>query len=120
MKESSHGGRGVFTSDIIQNKDIIEICPVIKLSAKDTEILNSTILHDYYFIWDLANKTSAIALGYGSIYNHSENPNAEFEINQSSQEIRYQAIKDIPMHDEITINYIGLVHDNIKLWFDPH
>ena len=46
-------------------------------------------------------------LGYGSIYNHSENPNAEIDYNEGKQEdfLFFKAIKDIKIGEEIVYNY---------------
>ena len=119
ISESPLGGRGVFTSKAIHINDLIEICPVIILSNEDTRKIHDTHLHDYYFVWSLEEKTSAIALGYGSIYNHSANPNAAFNIEAESETIKINASKDIEAGGEVTLDYIGLKDADIKLWFVP-
>ena len=71
-------GRGVFTSKEISEGDLIEVCPVIVISKAELPILHKTILHDYYFLWGEEMTDCAIALGYGSLYNHAVHPNANF------------------------------------------
>jgi len=117
VAETSNKGRGVFTTADISSQSVIEICPCIILTNKDTLQIHKTLLHDYYFLWDLEEKTSAIALGFGSIYNHSELPNADFLINRDANDITFVAIKDIQAGEEILINYIGLKDTEAKLWF---
>lgn len=112
-------GRSVFCADDILEGSLIEICPVIVLNAEDTLSIHTTRLHDYYFVWDIEKGTSAIALGYGSIYNHSQAPNADFEILPDTNEIRIFALKEIPAGTEITIDYIASKEEGIELWFDP-
>jgi SET domain-containing protein len=112
-------GRSVLTSEHIPKDSIIEICPVIILSEEDTKNIHKTHLHDYYFVWDIEKGSSAIALGYGSLYNHSETPNAEIELDYSETCIRFIATRDIDNGEEITIDYIAAKDENIKLWFDP-
>ncbi len=110
-------GRGVASIHHIPTESIIESCPVIMLSSADTQVIHSTRLHDYYFLWDTDQKTSAIALGYGSLYNHSESPNADYVLNDETQEIQFFAIKDIEAGDQILINYQTLLTEEYNLWF---
>ena len=69
-------GRGVFARRPFARNDVIEVCPVIALSERDADRLYDTGLYDYYFGWGKDGKQAAIALGYGSLYNHSFTPNA--------------------------------------------
>lgn len=79
IAESPLGGRGVFTTEFIPVGTLIEIAPVIVLAEQDLKLIHDhTILHDYYFLWTDDGKSAAIALGYGSLYNHSYMPNAEY------------------------------------------
>jgi len=117
--DTNNRGRAVFCSEKISSGSLIEICPVIVLDVEDTESVHHTSLHDYYFIWDIDKGSSAIALGYGSIYNHSETPNAEFEIDLQSKVIRFVAIQGIAAGEEITIDYIAAKEEGIELWFNP-
>ena len=66
------------------------------------------MLYDYCYFF---GKKVAIALGFGSLYNHSKKPNAEWEIKKSSHTIVFRAIKNIRKGKEITIDY------GIPLWF---
>lgn len=111
--------RCVHTVDSIKSGEIIELCPVIIIGKEDTKKLHETHLHDYYFVWDIDLGTSAIALGYGSLYNHSEQPNADFELVPEEQSIRFLAVKDIEAGGEITIDYLGMKDTDYKLWFMP-
>ena len=112
-------GRCVFCTDDIQKGSLIEICPVVVLSIEDTKLIHQTHLYDYYFAWDTDKNTSAIALGYGSLYNHSPNPNAETERFLDQNEIKISAISAIPAGKEITIDYQGTAKDeSCVIWFD--
>ena len=44
-------GRGVFTTRSIPADTIIEISPVIVLSAKERQAIEKTKLHSYIFEW---------------------------------------------------------------------
>ncbi len=117
--DTDNKGRAVYCAEEILAGSLIELCPVIVLSKQDTQAIHNTTLHDYYFMWDLEEGSSAIALGYGSLYNHSEKANAEFLIAPESREIKIMATADIPAGEEITLNYIALKESGVELWFDP-
>lgn len=112
-------GRCIFCAEDIPRGAVIEVCPLIVLSEADSKLIHQTRLHDYYFIWDEALNTTAIALGYGSLYNHSSNANAELESLMDRNEIRFTAKRDIPAGEEITFNYYGSKKGvKVKLWFE--
>ncbi|MBL7819410.1 MAG: SET domain-containing protein-lysine N-methyltransferase [Saprospiraceae bacterium] len=111
-------GRGVFSVDDISSGSIIEVCPVIRIPPHEVDIIHETELHDYYFVWGDHDEEAAIALGYGSLYNHSYKPNAEYVFDVASDSIEVYALKDIPAGKEITFNYHGDPDCKDELWFD--
>ncbi|MCI5081129.1 MAG: SET domain-containing protein [Saprospiraceae bacterium] len=114
---SDLGGRGVFTAADIPAGSLIEISPVIVLSETDTGRIHKTKLHDYYFVWGKNDDQSAIILGYGSIYNHSFEPNAQYAPDFDGKTLQFYAIDKIEAGDEITVNYNGDPSVQRKLWF---
>ena len=115
---SSLGGRGVFSSEPIAAGSLIEICPVLVVPGKDRPHLDQTKLHDYYFIWGHQDESCAIVLGFGSLYNHAYEPNAEYDPDFDADTLTFYALKDIPAGTEITVNYSGDPAGKIELWFD--
>jgi len=111
-------GRSVFTASEISKDSTIEICPVIVLPKRDTLKIHETLLHDYYFLWNNEYE-SAIALGFGSLYNHSSQPNAEIELVYGDNEIHIIAAQTIEAGVEITIDYMAGKNKEFKLWFNP-
>lgn len=111
--------RCVYCAENITEGSTIELSHVLIISKKDTELIHKTSLHDYYFMWDLDKGESAIALGYGSLYNHSEDANTGFEIVPADEMIRFFALRDIPAGEELCIDYIGLKDSGATLWFEP-
>lgn len=109
-------GRGVFAGQAWQVGDVIEVCPVITLSEADRVVIDKTSLYNYYFIWGPNEKQAAIALGYGSLYNHSATPNAQFITDLATNSIIIECIKDIAAGEEVLIKYVDDESD-IKLWF---
>ncbi|MEZ4982444.1 MAG: SET domain-containing protein [Saprospiraceae bacterium] len=115
---SDIGGRGVFTSTDIPEGSLIEICPVIVIPKAELPIIHKTVLHDYYFLWGYKQDHCAIALGYGSLYNHQVNSNAHYDLNIAEKTIEIIAVRNIKAGEEICVNYNGEPGDGKSLWFD--
>jgi hypothetical protein len=111
-------GKAVFTIEPIAKGTIIEICQIIKIPKAELPIIHKTVLHDYYFLWGEDLDNAAIALGYGSIYNHALNPNANFILDFIVDTIEFEAIRDIEAGEEITVNYHGEPGAEDEVWFD--
>lgn len=117
VAEDENKGRGVYTSSGITSGDLIEICPVIRIPSSELPIIHKTVLHDYYFLWGIDLDACAIALGFGSLYNHAVESNADFLLDFEKNTIEIMAIKNIEPGEEITINYHGEPGDDQPLWF---
>jgi|VirMetMinimDraft_7_1064189.scaffolds.fasta_scaffold171786_1 SET domain-containing protein len=111
-------GRGVFTGALISAGSVIEICPMLRIPEKDVKPLQDTIINDYYFEWGEDLKDGALALGYGSIYNHSFESNATYQVDMKTDAIYIHALREILPGEEITINYNGDPGDDSPLWFE--
>ena len=120
IAESPLHGRGVFTSEPLHEGDLIEICPVIVLPPEQLQIIHNSKLHDYYFLWGPHQDRPAIALGYGSIYNHSSAANANYRFDCENETIDFFAVKDIAAGEEITVNYNGDPDDPKPVWFEQN
>lgn len=118
IKDTDKKGRGVFCTEDIPADTMIEICPVIVCPPQDRKLIDESYLYNYYFLWEDDHASTAIALGYGSLYNHSYQPNARYETYYEEQVIKFIAIKDIPAHTEITVNYNYDSDDQTPVWFD--
>lgn len=114
---SDLGGRGVFAGSPIKNGDLIEICPVIVLKEGEMEILDKTTLYDYYFLWGDDQKQCAMALGFGSLYNHFCPSNGDYFMDFEEQIIEVYATRNIEAGEEITINYHGDPKNPDPTWF---
>ena len=113
-------GRGVFTSEPIAADTVIEISPVIVMTAEDRLHLDKTLLHDYIFEWGEKKKQCCMALGYVPIYNHSYRSNCEYEMDYENELIRIKTVRYIKAGEELFINYNGDWNDSKPLWFDAH
>ena len=105
VKQISGKGRGVFARMEIVEGAEIERVPVLVLPASElADDRPLAGLNGYVFTWH--RDQVAIALGYGSLYNHSYTPNARYD-DRTPQTKIYTAIRDIAAGEEITINYHG-------------
>lgn len=91
--------------------DEIERCPMLIVGPEQGEAL-ALGADGYVFGW--GNESTALALGYGSLYNHSYTPNAETL--ETETELVITALTDIDVGDEIFINYMGTAQHGV--WFD--
>jgi len=112
---SATHGLGVFTADRIPAGSLLEICPVLVLPAEELELIHGSCLHDYYFLWGPQQDRPAIALGFGSLYNHAESPNAEFRLRYEDNTLHFVAIADIRTGQEITVDYHAGKREGV--WF---
>jgi SET domain-containing protein len=105
-------GRGVFAARPFEPGEVIEDCPVLLVPAPTIVDLG---LDGYCFEWD--EDRCAIALGYGSLYNHSWDPNARYDHDHDHDLVSYTAVRRIERGEEITINYTGDPEGRTDLWF---
>lgn len=111
-------GRGVFTSETIEAGSILEIAPVIVMSAEERLLLDQTLLHDYIFEWGEEKDRCAMALGWIPVYNHSYSSNAEYYMDFEEEAMFIKAVREIAAGEEVTINYNGDWNNEQKVWFD--
>lgn len=111
-------GRAMFAKRPIAANTMIEISPVIVMSAEERKLLDQTLLHDYIFEWGPDSKQCCVALGYVSVYNHSYHSNCEYEMDFINAAIKIKTIRNIEAGEELCINYNGDWNNGKKLWFD--
>ncbi len=117
---SKLGGRGVFAGTAIAKGELIESCPVVLCKKGQRDALDSTALYDYYFLWEDEDDPSveaAVALGWGSLYNHFAPSNAEYVMDFEEKTIDIFSRRYIDVGEEITINYNGNPTDKTPPWF---
>lgn len=115
IREAPGKGRGVFAKSRIKAREVIEVCPAIPLTEKEhNRWICKTVLESYVFSFPVKGqrtldvnrwKGSCVVLGWGSIYNHSFNPNSEWVADAKTQTFTFTALKPIKPGEEITHNY---------------
>ena len=116
VKRIQGKGRGVFARRRIRQGEVIEQVPVLVLPLGEIEDGSGcAILGSYCFLW--SRDSVALALGYGSLYNHSYEPNARYE-DIGGQTKLFVTLRDIAAGEEITVNYNGEPSDRSPVWFE--
>lgn len=114
VKKTLKKGRGVFALREFKAGEVIENCPVINITPAERKRIENTILNYFIYPWR-STKSGCLVLGYGSIYNHSYNPNADWKQDFKNNTMMYRAIKSITKGEEITVNYNGEPDDTTPL-----
>ena len=110
-------GRGVFCFDPIGRGETIETCRLILVDTEASPGMLHSELFNYVFRYGSDPEVLALALGYGSLYNHATDSNAEFHFDRQRECIVFTALADIPAGCEICINYAGEQGKEYDDWF---
>ena len=117
-------GRGVFAEKGFYRDEVVEIAPVVLMNVLIRD--KPTTLQRLVFSWSYLAKSDvhhAIALGYGSLYNHSDTPNLRYEADPDSNTIRFVALRIIDPGEQLTIDYDQIGEDEKpqnKNWFQTN
>ena len=106
-------GWGVFAKEDIMEGEVFEECPVLTLPIEKGEV--TSLLIDYRFNWPqcVEYQEQVIALGNGSLYNHSENANAYWISNLENKTFQFISHREIKKGDEIFTWY-----GDVNYWND--
>ncbi|HEX2548842.1 MAG TPA: SET domain-containing protein-lysine N-methyltransferase [Gammaproteobacteria bacterium] len=96
VKKSTMHGYGVFAKKKMRKGEKIEECYILISKGGDK------VLEDFYF--DARGKC-AIFTGFGSIYNHSDDPSAYYTINMKKRIATIVAARTIQKGEEIFVSY---------------
>jgi SET domain-containing protein len=106
------GGRGVFARRDVAAGEVIERVPVLLIPRAQvfgpTEIARRAARISWYvFSWIKTKRDYvALSLGYGSIYNHSDTPNAKYVMHPPDA-MEFVAIRAIRAGEEVLVDYHG-------------
>jgi hypothetical protein len=122
LKSTPGKGRGVYALERISSGSLIHISPVLLFpstksvspSSPSTTIImekspEQEILSHYTYTW---GESQALALGLGSMFNHSKRNNVGFILDKEKFVISYHTICNVEKDEELCINY------GLNLWFD--
>jgi len=104
-------GRGLFASEPLLRGTLIHSAPCLLVTkASYQEHAKHTVLEHYLF--NTPNGDKLLALGYGSIFNHSDSPNVDYRIDKPNLTVNYYASKGVEKGEELFIYY------GASLWFE--
>lgn len=102
-------GRGVITTVVIPARTVIDISPILLFPSEEYSTHGQyTQLDHYTYRW---KGGMALALGLGSMFNHSSTPNVGFQRDIDNSLIRYSTLREIQVGEELCISY------GPNLWF---
>jgi len=106
-------GWGVFAKEDIMEGEVFEECPILTLPIGKGEI--TPLLIDYRFNYPQGNEweEQVLALGYGSLYNHSENANAYWVSDLENRTFKFISNREIKKDEEIFVWY-----GDVSYWND--
>ncbi len=112
LGDSPVHGRGMFATRDIQKGEVIEEVPVV-LFVRD-DVKQGTIIRDYDIEYT-DGVHSAMMLGYGAVYNHSDDNSADWTF-RDDKTLIVKANRSIKKGDEIFVSYGAGYwnHRNIK------
>lgn len=108
-------GRGLYATLDYVTGDIIEVSPMILFPNK--QMRRGDKLPYYCFEW--GEDHCALALGLGSLFNHSSRANVAFWHNKRAATTTFAAHRTIFAGEELLINYNGDPNDATPALFYP-
>ena len=99
-------GRGVFAARDFEESELVEECVTVLL-YQPFDTLSVPLQTRVYNWGELSGspEASAIALGFGSLYNHDNPANMTYLADEEHSTIKYLAVRRIDKDEELTVNY---------------
>jgi len=99
-------GRGLFADSLgIKQGKLVTRCEILTLDQFDTVLVNQTSLKHYTFKLD--NNADCLVLGDGEIFNHSDNPNVGYQLQDfdGRKIMIFFSLRDIKPDEQLVIDY---------------
>ncbi|EPQ29063.1 uncharacterized protein PFL1_03352 [Pseudozyma flocculosa PF-1] len=109
IRDAGNGsGRGIYASRRLPAGTLLEISPVLLFPPGEYDKFGRhTQLDGYTFVWRRteAGSIMALALGLGSLFNHSTSPQVNYRLDHERQCITYTLMRDVEVGEELCISY---------------
>lgn len=106
IKEYKKMGRGVMTTQGIKKHQVVMKVDTIVIPKHQAKHVHNTILDNY--VYDSGDGLSLVALGLGSLFNHSSSPSIGYvvkRLNNGRYIIIYKALRNIKANEQLFIDY---------------
>jgi SET domain-containing protein len=107
-------GRGLYAGRAFRKRELVIENHVLIFPNKGAS--PRSVIHKYTFEW-VDDETSALALGLGSLINHSYDPNVIYLFRWREKTIRFVSLRDIRKGEEILMNYNHDPDDKSRVGF---
>jgi len=111
-------GRGVRAGRRLSCGEVVDAAPVVVIPSRQRRMVEQTVLAQFSFVWDDETGSTAVALGRGSLFNHSYEPNVAAEKRIAARMIHFIALREIEPGEELTLNYHGDAGCRDPIWFE--
>jgi len=101
IRTSKIHGRGMFATRALGRGTVLDRGPVLPFPEKEAG--SSVLLDRYAFEFDAAGR--CLVLGAASLCNHSEEPNAEVDIDETTATYRLVTLRAVRRGEEILVDY---------------
>ncbi|KAL7566952.1 hypothetical protein ACA910_019886 [Epithemia clementina (nom. ined.)] len=107
-------GRGLFATQEIPPRTLVHVAPCIRVDKHEYDVHVQYSIFEHYLFNDTHGGHKLLALGYGSLFNHSSRKtNMDYRIDSEKLQILYfSGHKRIAKEEELCIYY------GKDLWFD--
>ncbi|UZJ57236.1 hypothetical protein CBS101457_006556 [Exobasidium rhododendri] len=109
VRQTASAGRGVFASVPLTAGTLLDVSHILLFPAKEYhDHGRHTQLDEYTYVWSkgIEGNTMALALGIGSLFNHSyTTPNVSYTLDRATGTIRYTLMRDVMPEEELCISY---------------
>lgn len=105
IRRSLISGWGVFAKETLEADELLERCVLVPLPTDVNQ--NDPLLENYRFGWPAGKKWEkyVLALGWASLYNHSEHPNANWFGCGDQYLFDFRSLSRIEKGQEIYVSY---------------
>jgi len=111
IQEAPGKGRGAFAIENIKEGETVEVSPVVlygyDLRSPGEWSSAEIVMHQYHNWgpWTPEASCTSMVLGYGAMYNHSDEPNIKYQKNIENLTISFIALRDIEPGEECCHRY---------------
>jgi len=115
VKMTKDMGRGVFATQNINKKIVVESSPCLTWSDRCHALLQDTILRFYVFEGKTRNH-SVLALGVASLFNHSSKPNLKYKYDAKRNVMTFTSTRKIYKGEQLFVDYGYDPVEQLKRW----